>query len=106
MKKRSASATRAFTRSVKRDKIDGRPKRGGTAAGRSRDVSIAVLKRLRRVELAVVSLITPGRRFDLDSFVKSVIQLETDARDDQGRSVDEGSQIPVSQKGTPAGEGS
>jgi len=103
--KRSASAKHAFTRSVKRGNIDGRPKRGGSRNAASTDATRQLLFRLRRVELAVTVLSSgKPRYFDLDSFVKSVLQLDLDASDDQGRRVDEGGKIPVPQKGTPEGE--
>ncbi len=86
MPKRSASRNAAFTRSVKRDSLKGG--RGRERRSRSSGPPVQLLRRLRRVELALVSILTPGRDFDLDSFVNSVLQLESDAKDDQGRSLE------------------
>ncbi len=103
MRKRSASANRVMTKSWKRDIIPGRP-RGGEPTKSAPPGYARLLIRLRRCELAVAYLSGEAKTdaFDIDSFVKAVLELHRDA----GRSPDEGSQIPVPQEGAPTGEGS
>ncbi len=101
MRKRKSSASRAtpFTRSVKRDKLPGRP-RGGRHAERV-DASFAgFLRRLRRLEFGVLALMGHGPRdFDLDRFAQDVLSLEADAKKaSRGRHV-RGSEVQVPHEG-------
>lgn len=101
-RKRSASRTVSFTRSVKRDKIPGRTRGGPPKAGPD---YVRLFKRLRRLELALVkSLSGKPKDFSLERFVDSVLQLKHDAALDESRSSDEGSAVPIPYEGAPFGE--
>lgn len=85
-RKRSASRSKSATILVARAKIPGR-QRGGRSEASNRTLS-GLLSRLRRVEFAVLHLMGRYDHFDLDTFANVVLQLDTDAKDDQGRSID------------------
>ncbi len=96
--KQSASRTVPFTRSVKRDRIPGRT-RGGRHAERV-DASFAgFLRRLRRLEFAVVALVKLDRKFDFDSFVRDVLLLEADAVEKSRGGNLRGSEVQVPHEG-------
>lgn len=101
-RRRSASRTRPLTRSISRDKLP-RVDRGGERRSRSRPPEwAALLRRLRRLELALVSLLAPEKKvcLDLDALVEDVLRLRNDA----GASpVEEVRVLPQSE--LPAGQG-
>ncbi len=76
-RKTSASRNAPFTKTISRDKI-----KGGRGRGRrSRPLAALplLLGRLRRLELGVLHLCGEYPDFDLDSFSRAVLALETDA---------------------------
>lgn len=87
------SAKKPWTRFIKRASVQGGE--GGDRRRRSRQgYSPDLLKRLRRLELALVRLLAPERlTFDLDSFISSVLQLKTDAGGE-----DSGEAVPLPRK--------
>ncbi len=107
MGRRSASRASSMSRTaVKRDTLEGGRGRGRRKASRQPEW-LPLLRRLRRVELAVAMLLRP-ERFSakdmkmLDSFVSDVITFSADA----GRSPDQRGEVSVPQEGAAAGEDS
>ncbi len=102
MGKRSASRDANFTKSFERDNL-----KGGRGRGRRRrqPATPDLFRRLRRLELAVAKSETGlPRDFDLDGFVKSVLQLNLDAALQESRSADQRGEVPVPQEGAPSRE--
>ena len=103
--KRSASRNVPWTRSVPRGNIQGRT-RGGRHGNRV-DASFAgFLRRLRRLEFAVLHLSGNAPRFDMDKFARDVLSLEADAQiESRGRNV-RGSEVQVPHERGTTGEAS
>jgi len=101
--KRSASKSVPWTRSVPRDKIKGRTREGRHA--KRVDASFAgFLRRLRRLEFAVVALVKLDRKFDFDRFVKDVLLLEADAVEISRGGNLRGGEVQVSHEGGASGQ--
>ncbi len=102
MAKRSASRDANFTKSFERDKL-----KGGRGRGRRRrqPATLDLLRRLRRLELATAKSVSGlPKHFDLDGFVKSVLQLDLDASLQESRGADQRGEVPVPQEGAPSRE--
>ncbi len=101
--KRSASRNVPWTRSVQRANIKGWTREG--RHGNRVDASFAgFLRRLRRLEFAVLHLSGNASRFDLDQFVLDVLSLEADAQiESRGRNVRRG-EVQVPHEGGTTGE--
>ncbi len=97
-RKRSASRSVPFTRSVNRDKLKGG--RGRGRHGNRVDASFAgFMRRLRRLEFALLHLLGHDSKFDVDKFVESVIRLEADAKiESRGRNL-RGGEVQVPHEG-------
>ncbi len=100
VKRQSASRMVPLTRSVKRDKIEGG--RGGGRQRRPRQPNwVGLLSRLRRIELALSEIISPGthKGLDLEALGRDILVLRNDAgSDNQGEAL----QVPL--EGAPDGE--
>jgi len=106
--KQSASRNAPRARDLWRRRERGTLQGGGMRErqGRSTGGIRQLFRRLRRLELAVASSLSgKPKDFDLDQFLKAVLEVEQDARDDQGRSIDQGGAIQVPQERASSGEG-
>jgi len=100
--RKSASRKSSWTKTVKRDTVKGG--RGRDRRSRS-PASPALYGRLRRLEFCMLHLLgATEAQFDVDKFIRSVLELEKDAKTEQSRYSDEGSAIPLPHQGTPVRE--
>ncbi len=102
-RKTNASRGAPFTKTFKRSNIPGRTREGRHA--KRVDASFAgFLKRLRRLEFAVLHLCGEMEDFSLDAFVDAVKHLERDAKvESSGRSV-RGGKVSLPYEGSSPGE--
>jgi len=86
-RRRSASQKKAFTKAIPRDSLPGRKREGPPKAARQPEWA-ALLKRLRRLELALAEILDPKGSIELTR------ELARDIRE-RARSEDGGEEVPL-----------